>query len=174
MVYRSSRPEAFLGKDVPKICSKFTGEYSCRSVISIKLQSNFIEINLRYGCSPANLLHIFGTPFPNNKCEEVLLGVLNHSRKKRKDSLKTRAVLIWISMLCWNLPNGPKHRGSLQKKWWILLLLTLTSINVLQSKWMPRPLKILYIILRLFLLNQSSYVYCRLARLTGAFKITLI
>ena len=29
-----------------------------------KLQSNFLEITLRYGCSPANLLHI--SPFPRN------------------------------------------------------------------------------------------------------------
>ena len=31
-------------------CSKFTGEHPCRSAISIKLQSNFIEISLRHGC----------------------------------------------------------------------------------------------------------------------------
>ena len=37
---RNSRPEVFLGKGVLKICSKFTGEHPCRSVISIKLQSN--------------------------------------------------------------------------------------------------------------------------------------
>ena len=30
---------------------------------SIKLLCNFIEIALRHGCSPANLLHIFRTPF---------------------------------------------------------------------------------------------------------------
>ena len=36
--FRSSRPELFLGKGVLKIYSKFTGEYLCRSVISIKLQ----------------------------------------------------------------------------------------------------------------------------------------
>ena len=35
--YRSSRSEVFLGKGVLKICSKFTGEHPCRSVISIKL-----------------------------------------------------------------------------------------------------------------------------------------
>ena len=29
----SSRPEVFLGKGVLKICSKFTGEQQCRSVI---------------------------------------------------------------------------------------------------------------------------------------------
>ena len=36
---RSSRSEVFLRKDVLKICSKPTGERSCRSAISIKLQS---------------------------------------------------------------------------------------------------------------------------------------
>ena len=40
---------------------------------------------------------------------------LHHSHKKRKDSLETRAVLIKISMICWNLPSGPKRRGSLHK-----------------------------------------------------------
>ena len=30
---KSSHPEVFLGKGVPKICSKFTGEHPCRSVI---------------------------------------------------------------------------------------------------------------------------------------------
>ena len=29
--FRSSHPELFLGKAVPKICSKFTGEHPCRS-----------------------------------------------------------------------------------------------------------------------------------------------
>ena len=56
---RSSHSELFLGKGVLKISNKFTGEHPCRSAISIKLQSNFIEIALRHGCSPENLLHIF-------------------------------------------------------------------------------------------------------------------
>ena len=34
---RSSRPDVFLGKGILKICSKFTGEHPCQSVISIKL-----------------------------------------------------------------------------------------------------------------------------------------
>ena len=38
--FRRSHPEVFLGKGVLKICSKFTGDHPCRSVISIKLQSN--------------------------------------------------------------------------------------------------------------------------------------
>ena len=30
---------------------------------SVKLQINFIEITLRHGCSPVNLLHIFRAAF---------------------------------------------------------------------------------------------------------------
>ena len=63
---RSSHSELFLGKGALKISNKFTGEHPCRSAISIKLQSNFIEIALRHGCSPENLLHIFRTPFLKN------------------------------------------------------------------------------------------------------------
>ena len=70
---RSSHLEVFLEKGVLKICSKFTGEHTCRSVISIKLQSNFIEITLRHGCSPVNLLHIFRTPFSRNNSRQLFL-----------------------------------------------------------------------------------------------------
>ena len=65
-IFRNSHPEVFLETGVLKICTIFTGEQLCRSAISIKLQSNFIKITLRHGCSPVNLLHIFGTPFPKN------------------------------------------------------------------------------------------------------------
>ena len=73
ILFRSSRSEVFLRKGVQKICSKFTGEHPCRSVISIKLQSNIIEIALRHGCSPVNLLHIFRTPFLRSTSERILL-----------------------------------------------------------------------------------------------------
>ena len=46
--YRSSRQEVFLRKDVVKICSKFTGEHSCRSAISIKLQSMSVLLYMCY------------------------------------------------------------------------------------------------------------------------------
>ena len=52
--HRSSPPEVFLAKCVLKICCKFTAENPCQSVISITLQSNFIEITLRHGCSQVN------------------------------------------------------------------------------------------------------------------------
>ena len=63
----------FLGKDVFKICCKFTREHPYRSVISIKLLSNFIEITLLHGWSLVNLLHIFRIPFPKNTSEWLLL-----------------------------------------------------------------------------------------------------
>ena len=62
----SSHPEVLLRKGVPKLYTKFAGEHPCRSVISIKLLCNFIEIALRHGCSPVNLLPIFRTPFPRS------------------------------------------------------------------------------------------------------------
>ena len=62
-----------LGKGVLKICSNFTEDYPCQSAISIKLLWKFIEIALRYGCFPVNLLHFFTTPFPKNTSEGLLL-----------------------------------------------------------------------------------------------------
>ena len=56
----------FLGKDVQKICCRFTVEQPCRRVISVKFQSNFFEITLRHECSPIILLHIFRTSFHEN------------------------------------------------------------------------------------------------------------
>ena len=66
-----------LWKGVLKISSKFTGEHPCRSAIWIKLQSSFIEITLRHGCSPVNFLHIFETPFPKNTSDGLLLNLLD-------------------------------------------------------------------------------------------------
>ena len=63
---RRSHSEVFLGKVVLKICSKFIGEHPCRSLISIKLLCNFIEITLWHKCSPVNLLHVFGIAFSKN------------------------------------------------------------------------------------------------------------
>ena len=75
-LFRSSHPEVFLIKGVLKIYSKFTGEHPWRSVISIKLQSNFIEITLWHECSPVNLLYIFRTPFIKNTSGRLLLSTV--------------------------------------------------------------------------------------------------
>ena len=80
LFYRSSPPEMLLGKCVLKICLNFTREHSCRSVTSIKLLCNFIEIPLRRRCSPANLLHISRTPFYEKNyggLPLILLDILN-------------------------------------------------------------------------------------------------
>ena len=61
--FAEAATQKFLGKAVLKICSKFTGEHPCQGAISIKLQSNVIEIALLLGWSPVNSLHIFRTPF---------------------------------------------------------------------------------------------------------------
>ena len=37
---------------------------------------NFIEITLRHGCSPVNLLYIFRTPFTKNSFQRLLLKTL--------------------------------------------------------------------------------------------------
>ena len=71
--HRSNHPKVFLGKGFLKICSKITGEHTCRSVIPIKLLCNFVIITLRHGCSPVNLLHVFRTPFFKNTSGWLLL-----------------------------------------------------------------------------------------------------
>ena len=51
----------FTVSGILEICSKFTGEQPCRSVISKKLLCNFIEVTLRHVRSLVNLLHISRT-----------------------------------------------------------------------------------------------------------------
>ena len=48
-IFRSSRPEVFLGKSILKICSKFSGEHPCRGAISIKLLRNFMKWHFGMG-----------------------------------------------------------------------------------------------------------------------------
>ena len=54
--------------------------------------SNCIEITLRYGCSPVNLLRIFRTPFLKNTSEWLLLRI-NDEVKTMKD-LQNRPIEI--------------------------------------------------------------------------------
>ena len=58
-------------------------EHPCRNVISIKLQSNFIEITLQQGCFPINLLHIFRTSFRKNTSEGLPLKTHTHTHNKK-------------------------------------------------------------------------------------------
>ena len=72
---RNTHQEEFLGRGVLKLCNRFTGEHRCRSAISMKLQSNCIEITLWYGCSPVNFLHNFRTSFLMNSSGRLLLSM---------------------------------------------------------------------------------------------------
>ena len=80
----------FLGKDVLKRYRKFTGDHSWRSSISIKFQSNFIEIPLPHRCSPVNLLHIFRTSFPKKTSGGLLLSKSGQSRHNLVPQLLTK------------------------------------------------------------------------------------
>ena len=81
--HRSSHPEVFAEKGVLKICSKITGEHPCRSVISIKLQSNVAKQSKCKATlsKSVNLLHIFRTLFTKNTSGRLLL--FSDSIKKR-------------------------------------------------------------------------------------------
>ena len=85
------QPSRRVRKTVLKMCSKFTREHPCRSVILVKLQSNFIEITLRHGCSPVNLLHIFRTHFLKKTSGRLLLkesATYNHAMASEFSFLK--------------------------------------------------------------------------------------
>ena len=87
---RSSHPKMFLWKGFLKICSKFTGEYPCRSVILIKLPSILFEIILQHGCSPVKLKHISRTAFPRNASGWLLLQL----RSSREVWQQLQAIMI--------------------------------------------------------------------------------
>ena len=53
--------------------------YSKLVIDEVVNQSNFIEIILRHGCFPVNLLHIFRTPFPKNTSDRLLLDTIYDS-----------------------------------------------------------------------------------------------
>ena len=74
-LFRSIPPDVFLGKSVLKTCYNFTGKTPLPKCDFNKVACNFIEITLRDGCSPVNLLHIFRTPFPENIFGGLLLAI---------------------------------------------------------------------------------------------------
>ena len=77
---RSSCQEVFLGKVIFKYAANLQ-ENTHVEIAKPKLQSNFIEIALRHGWSPVNLLHIFRTTFPRNTCVAASRKTLQHAIK---------------------------------------------------------------------------------------------
>ena len=94
--------EVFLGKGALKLYSNFTGEDPCRSMISIKLYSNFFENSLWYGRSPVNLLHVFRTYFYQNIYGWLFLKVFLSSDASTKPSVKMQ-----INSVCFCDLNMP-------------------------------------------------------------------
>ena len=68
--------------------SRFTEEDPCRKVISMNLQSNFIEIT--YGCSPLNELCIFRTSFPKNTSGGLVENIFPHQLFVQRSRLELR------------------------------------------------------------------------------------
>ena len=62
-----------------KMCSAYMQQiyrkHPCRSVSSVKLQTNFIEITVPHGCFPVNLLHICRNAVLTNTYGELLLQI---------------------------------------------------------------------------------------------------
>ena len=100
--YRSSPPEGFLEKGTLKACSKVTREHPRQSVISIKLQSIFIEITLRYECS-----FIFRTSFHEKISGGLLLKIsicLAFNELRNLIVNKTEALIHFMSSLSSHTP----------------------------------------------------------------------
>ena len=143
VMHQKRPPEVFLQKGVLKICSKFTGEHPWSSVILIKLLRSFIEITLRHGCSPANLLHIFRTPFYKNtsggllfvyvsEFEGVFLHVTrfygcSHSTKFSPFYYMCSVLIIYIYLILFVF-SLISYIYSVSSYWWFSLILFIFSL----------------------------------------------
>ena len=85
--FRSSRREVLLKEGVLKLCSIFTGEHTYRSVISIKLLSNFIEI-LYICCIFSEHL------FPRTPLDDCFSTLLLMSLPSRRKALRTKLLRV--------------------------------------------------------------------------------
>ena len=113
-MFRLTEAGVFFYKSVLKIRSKLTGEHPCRSAISIKLLTFFIEIALQHGCSPVNLLHSFRIPFPKNTSGRLLLnsfkGVLEIWKETRKKICERIYILVKLQAPCLWLDNTLREK----------------------------------------------------------------
>ena len=114
----SSHPGVLLGKDILKICSKFTGEhqYCC----------NFIEIILRHGWSPVNLLHFFNDNMNNGenvKGTMLIASRLVIDRMVASTITSTGGPKINDKMIKWNKLRPARNLMILKKSTRLTLLL---------------------------------------------------
>ena len=145
MTIRSTYLEVFLRKGVLKIFSKFTGEHPCQIAISIKFLCNFIEIALRRGCAPVNLLNISRTPFPKTPLDGcfwniVAVAISLFGSSRPEVFYKNSVLLKFAPEACnfiqkeaptQNLENLEKFLRTLffvEHLWWPLLFIFLIQI----------------------------------------------
>ena len=67
-------------------------------------KSNFLEMALRHGCSPVNLLHIFRIPFPRNTPGWMLLYFVSKSLQE------ISIIIILIFCLNFDASECPYHQ----------------------------------------------------------------
>ena len=67
-------------------------------------KSNFLEMALRHGCSPVNLLHIFRIPFPRNTPGWMLLYFVSKSLQE------ISIIIILIFCLNFHASKCPYHQ----------------------------------------------------------------
>ena len=91
-------------------------ENNCVIVSFLIMFCNFIEITLRYGCSPENLQHIFRTSFPKNTSGWLLLRIL---------------IFILLYTMKWNCCN---LLGATLKNWKFPLKTTLLKQTFFSDK----------------------------------------
>ena len=118
-------------KGVLKICSKFTGEKPYRSVISIKLLCNFIEVTLWHGCYPVDLLHIFTTFFHKSTSGGLILDIRYILRQERRVISIVFAIIILaiiptnFILTSFSLRSKKKFRANL-----LFLVLSVANLTV--------------------------------------------
>ena len=104
IIYRNSHPEVFLKKGVLKICSKFTGEHPCQSVLSIEL---------RLGCS-VNLLHLFKTAIIKNSSEGLYL---LHKTSQMFDKIMNTRLICNLTHWLLKFPISKQNKKLISKPW---------------------------------------------------------
>ena len=77
-VLKSSRPEVFREKDVPKNFAILTGKHLCWNILLIKLRPkclNLIKKRLQHSCYFANIAKFLRTSFLQNTSGQLLLSI---------------------------------------------------------------------------------------------------
>ena len=64
------------------------------------LLSKFIEITLRHGCSPVNLLHVFRKPFTNNNSKRLLLHGIIFNLVENQNAFSLFQSFLVYAILC--------------------------------------------------------------------------